>query len=138
MIFLSNTEYDLSTFFSINGFYKAVGYHRNGNPNKSQWLISVDEEINCFVVTIENRWISDDHRGWGISADCKVLGKTTSKNDTYIARFEEDRYALNHWHGYPADLSRNQDIPLGFILIDWKQQNYITKSQYSKIRRGIL
>lgn len=139
MSYVVNKEYDLSVEYpSITGYYTSLDYHRNGNPRKSQWLISVDEEIHCFVDTKHNNWISDSHKGWGINSDCKVLGKTTTNRETYIARFEEDSNKHDHWHGYPADLGRPQDIPLDFILLDWRQRNYINKSQYSKIRRGII
>ncbi|MBR6178066.1 MAG: hypothetical protein IKQ70_09330 [Bacteroidales bacterium] len=141
MSYTVNIEYDLSYKYPlISGYYTALDYHRNGSPKKSQWLISVDEEISCFVFAKQNDWISkEDHKGWGITDDCKVLGKTTANKETFIARFEEYDYNLDHWHGYPADLGRPQDIPADFVLLDWyKYKKYITKSQYSKIRRGIL
>ena len=139
MGYVADIEYDLSIEYpSITGYYTSLGYHRDGKPKKSRWLISVDEEIHYFVEAKHNNWISDDHRGWGINTVCKVLGKTQSDKETYIARFEENRHNLDHWHGYPANLECTQDIPLEFILLDWLRRKYIRKSQYSKIRRGIL
>ena len=45
----TDTEYDMAVEYpllEISGYYKAVSFHRNGTPDKSQWTISVDDEFD--------------------------------------------------------------------------------------------
>ena len=40
----TDVEYDMAVEYpmlKISGYYKAVSFHRNGTPDKSQWIISM-------------------------------------------------------------------------------------------------
>ena len=40
--------------------YKVNPQHRNGNPNKSQWRVSIDVELNLFKVSYDSCWFNQD------------------------------------------------------------------------------
>lgn len=122
--------------------YIVVDYHRKASyiANKSQWLVTIDEEMDCFRNTINNNW-KENENGWGIRWDAGhrvlvVLGKSVSQYDLKIAKFTKD-VNLNHWHGYPADWQqRTQDRPPIKILNDWRTTGFISKHKMAKIRNG--
>ena len=45
--------------------YSPNPQHRNRTPEKSQWSISLAQEIACFNTTYANQWI-DNNNGWGL------------------------------------------------------------------------
>lgn len=145
---IANILYDLATEYpkrKIQGKYKSLGYHRNNNPQKAQWTIPVDEELDCFAITKEKNWIDEEHvRGWGIIVNRnghKVIGYVRNKGeniDVYIARFVGMR-SEDVWHGYPANVAQQtSDRPAEFVLNTWRNLKYISNSEYSRIRRGRL
>lgn len=138
----TNVLYDLGKEYpllKIKGFYTSLKYHRDKNPKKSQWIVSVDQEVDCFAQTKSENWISKD-RGWGIIIQNKRLGKigiSVLGEDLSIARFE-CKNNNDEWHGYPADLkNKTDDIPIDDVLIVWRNSGYINKSEFIKIRRGV-
>lgn len=59
----TDVEYDMAVEYpmlKISGYYKAVSFHRNGTPDKSQWIISVDDEFDLFAKTKLDGQIYDD------------------------------------------------------------------------------
>lgn len=141
-----NILYDLALEYpsrGIQGKYKSLNYHRNGNPIKAQWTITVDEEIDSFADTKENNWI-DGNKGWGIISEGdghKNIGYVINKDEkipVYIARFVGNT-RTDEWHGYPANIARGaSDRPVDSVLGEWRESKYISNSEYSRIRRGIL
>lgn len=141
-----NILYDLATIYpalGIQGKYKSLDYHRDLNPEKAQWTISVNEEIDTFAGTKANKWI-EGNRGWGIiSAEKKhkIIGYVRNKGErifVYIARFVGNT-TTDEWHGYPANVARGtSDRPVDSVLREWRESKYISNSEYSRIRRGIL
>ena len=137
----TDTPYDINVMFDLDAeeygsyTYKAVSFHRNGTSRKSQWKISVDEEVNFFVTAIEKKHIHKD-RGWEISIKNgikKSIGRTVKGEDSYIGVFECSTKL--EWHGYPGDYKRSdKDIPPTTILQEWVNNKYITKSHMSHIQ----
>lgn len=136
----TDTDYDMSIEYpekNITGIYTAVSYHRNGTANKSQWTISVDEEIDLFADTKQKGQIYEDkgHALWVIDAKAEVLGLTEKGNETRLARFE-DGNRIDHWHGYPANyLKAKNDIPPMELLLKWRNQNLITKADITRLKQ---
>lgn len=132
-----DTELDLSP--RTNCKYFIASYHRmRGHPNKSCWLISHEEEIECFVTSISSLWM-ESNVGWGLKHDngaIQIVGESTKQNELKFAKFKGDINDL--WHGYPADYIRNnQDRPGMVVLRMWIDAGYILKHQMLKIRQGI-
>lgn len=143
-MFNVDTSYVISDIFhdkEIDCSYVSTRYHRNGDPQKSQWTISIEEELLSFATSQENKWYDDD-KGWGIHPTGALLevGKLKTGEKVLIARFQKlGPTAHNQWHGYPADIrGKTHDIPNDFVLTDWKNKKIILNHQFSKIRRGIL
>lgn len=142
-----NTAYDINTLYpdwQIDGLYMTIGYHHNGAPEKSQWLISVEEEFKSFAVSRKNKWYNEQ-RGWGIhpSGTLMDVGRLTDGRTVQIVRFQEmtplGQMIQNIWHGYPADIKgKTNDIPIYDVLTHWLKLGIIKKHQLSKIRRGVL
>lgn len=120
--------------------YQINPKHRDGSPNKSQWTIRNQDEAGVFGWALEHGSKSGKYY-WGVFLDglnsC-VLGQTTSHRDTRIARFESSAQPII-WHGYPVDYftAPQRDCPDKDVLSDWEAQKIITKSQISKLIRGM-
>jgi len=125
---------------SINGqelTYLKVPYHRDGTVEKSQWTISENEEVDCFIESIQKKW-SNGETNFGLrrneNDDLIYLGRNRFGEDLLIAKFVNNS---SNWHGYPSDYIRNtHDIPNYSTLIDWRDRNLIRKSQMLKIKQG--
>lgn len=117
-------------------FYTSVAQHRHQTNNeKSRWIISIEDEINCFNLSRGNKWNHPGNNkmiGWGYISDngrFKILGENLAYNDLKIAKF----FGINNkWHGFPADYRNNEtDRPPTNILQEW-----VNKSKMRKIRNG--
>ena len=113
--------------------------HRNNAPNKSQWLITDNEERDVFLTTIQRKWI-EDGIGWGlyfINDHLDYLGVCPRRsNMLFIAKFVNGS-VKRVWHGYPADYcNRGRDIPVESVLNDWERNNLVGPAKISKIARG--
>jgi hypothetical protein len=122
-----------------NSSYATIDYHRNGHPEKSQWTISEAEEINCFKLSENNKWLLQDH-GWGlhfINGKADFLGIAQDRVTlVFIAKFVAKSPA-NAWHGYPADYRNNsKDIPAECILKEWLNKKIISTAKIRKITKG--
>ncbi len=122
-----------------NGYcYTSVSYHRDGSSGKSQWIITIEEECNCFINAVTHHWIIKNSIGWGVKMDStitlEIVGRNINGESLKFAKFIGDR---NNWHGYPADYRRKtEDIPLISILLKWQKLGFIKKHHISKIRSG--
>lgn len=135
----TDVEYDMSVEYPdyhISGFYKAVSYHRNGTAGKSQWTISVDEEVDLFAKTKKDGHVYDDkgYALWIVVEKAAVLGLTEHQSETRLARFV-DGTKSDHWHGYPANYLRaKNDIPPMHLLRQWKKDGLIEKSDITRLK----
>lgn len=132
----TDTIYEISVV-EPHCFYKAVSYHRNGTKGKSQWRITVDEEISVFVWSLATESFKED-KAWGLYLNGntpQVIGVLENGEASYLGRFAGTN---NEWHGYPGDYKRTRgDIPPFAILLDWTSQNYISKSSMLRIQRQL-
>ena len=139
MPYQQDTEYDLKEHVIDDCRYIISSHHRrvNGNPNKSIWTLTYDEEVECFIFSYCSKWI-DDKICWGLAVNgtnLRIVGRNFDNEDLKLAKFVEANDNL--WHGYPADyLRKAQDRPATNTLKDWVSNGYITKAKMSKIRLG--
>lgn len=135
----TDTDYDMSVEYpdyEINGYYKSVSYHRNGTAGKSQWIITVDNEIDLFAKAKRDEQIFDNngYAIWVIDEKTGVLGYTENNSETRLARFV-DGSRSDHWHGYPANyLKKKNDIPPMTLLKKWKEKGLIEKSDLTRMK----
>ena len=135
----TDVEYDMATEYpdyQIAGYYKAVSYHRNGTCGKSQWTISVDDELDLFAEAKRDGQLFDDkgYAIWIIDNNAGVLGVTEHDSETKLARFV-DGTRSDHWHGYPANYLRaKNDIPPMTLLKLWKDRGLIEKSDMTRMK----
>jgi hypothetical protein len=133
-----DVEHDLKP--RIDAKYIVSSYHR-GSPTqeKSTWIISPDQEIECFVLAKEAKW-EGVSVAWGvhlIGNRIQSLGINHSRIELKIAKFV-DGSATNIWHGYPADFrTKAKDRPPINILASWKDKGIILKHHVRKISGGI-
>ncbi|MBS1073764.1 hypothetical protein JK176_02570 [Gluconobacter sp. Dm-73] len=120
----------------ISTNYKPKSDHRDNTHGKSQWTISLPEEVKIFTLAMGNKWISDKW-GWGIytnAGQVAVLGVDKDHKTTlFLSRFDEN---AGEWHGYPVNYKEKQQKPPSIILLDWVDQNIITKVQMRRIVRS--
>ncbi len=132
-------DYDLKP--SIDCIYKVSSHHRRtrGNTNKSVWTISNDEEVGLFIFSKTSNWV-EEYVCYGLKLNgttILVVGRNPGNDDLKIAKFV-DSNRNNKWHGYPADpKKKKQDIPCMEILTEWKNMNYIAKSDVRKLKQQI-
>lgn len=112
--------------------------HRNGNPNKSQWTITPNNEFESFKHAANSNWLTSCV-GWGvfpITGAPDYLGVATDRiTRLVIAKFVPYQETL--WHGYPANhIEKEQDIPDEFILKKWIDEAVLPKAKISKISKG--
>lgn len=121
--------------------YVIVSQHRmHGYSDKSRWLASMKEEVDCFIQSLNKKWLHVG-AGWGVILDdankLKVLGVNYVNENSKIAKFVDGNNS-NLWHGYPADLKRKvKDIPPISILNKWRGEKIIKKHHISRIQRGV-
>lgn len=124
--------------------YEVVKYtpnplHRNNSPQKSQWLILENEEVECFRIAYDKGW-KNGGNAWGLYYKrdrLDYLGIGTDRTvRLFIAKFKNDS-SHNAWHGYPADHQRHQqDIPDESILRSWITNKVLAKAKIRKIGAG--
>lgn len=130
--FITNNNQKI--YYTIN-----PSHRRSGNPNKSQWTITPEEEIYCFKLAVSNDWL-ENKIGWGIKQDqignLEQIGVSPLNEPLKIAKFRDDSQT-NEWHGHPADYQqKQQDRPSTEILQIWRKQGIIAKHHITKIRSG--
>ncbi len=132
-----DTEIDL-TIHQTGKYIISSQHRRRGNPNKSIWTISFEEEVNCFIQALNSNWKTGTE-AWGIRLNgniLQVVGLNNYRQELKLAKFV-DGNKINIWHGYPADyMSKAQDRPATNILKAWVNNGFLTKAKMSKIRLG--
>lgn len=117
--------------------YRPHPDHRNNNPQKSQWLIPVPDEISCFEHADGAGWLKEEV-GWGLhlpDGQPEWLGVATDRQtQLFYAKFVTS--AGQPWHGYPADQRRVNDIPHESVLSEWMHQELFTRAKIRKIVQG--
>lgn len=119
--------------------YQIHKQHRDRTPDKSQWIISCEDEVSVFAKTIGEGEIVDGQYMWGLFIPIvkpEVLGITDKKLPSKIAKFDNGIHN-GFWHGYPAEyLKKNQDIPPYNVLFQWHKAGIITTATMKKIKGG--
>ena len=161
MRYKPDTEIDLKA--RTTGNYIISSQHRKkGKDHKSFWTITYQEEVECFILALNNQWKSGfKAEAWGFkhtntiledgdnemdelevlgfkhtNTILEVIGKNDNGQDLKLAKFV-DGTNTNVWHGYPADyMNKAQDRPDTEILKKWVEKGFLTKSKMAKIRRG--
>ena len=117
--------------------YLSNPQHRDRTKGKSQWTITLKDEIACFNVACAKHW-TDKGNGWGLHYSGEVLAYLGVAQDhqtrVFIAKFVENE---GIWHGYPADHQTNrQDVPAEPILAIWMKTEVLRPAKIRKIMRG--
>lgn len=118
--------------------YQIHPHHRSAGhaSTKSQWLISVADEQNCYTQAVANKWHANDSY-WGLHLvllSPGVLGSAPSNDPLYIAKFVSDQ---GNWHGYPvAHWLSPYDKPQMLVLKKWEDVGYINRATKARIHRG--
>lgn len=123
---------------TINEAYQIHPQHRNGNPNKSRWTVSYEDELSIFAGTAIDGVITDGQYMWGLFVplyEPEVLGVTKNGDQSRIAIFDNGKHN-GFWHGYPADYIREQEIPPDDVLDLWRTKEIIRKPDINKIIKG--
>jgi hypothetical protein len=113
--------------------------HRNSNPNKSQWVITPDQERAVFLRAHESGWLLPTV-GWGLhvlEGAATYLGLSTDRErQLVVAKFVGGQSPID-WHGYPADHEVHpQDIPEEFVLDRWLSQGVLPAPKVRKIGKA--
>jgi len=139
MPYKSDTEINIPVI-SPNKYIISSQHRKTGNPNKSIWTISFEDEVNCFIQTINSKWKAGAE-AWGLKVqgpNLEQVGLSNKNEELKIAKFV-DSSLMDVWHGYPANhLHKAQDRPTTEILKNWVLKGYITKAKMNKIRQGQL
>jgi hypothetical protein len=137
MRYKADKEIDLKLHTKSN-YIISSQHRRTGNPNKSVWTITFEEEVACFIQAINDNW-KIGTQAWGVKVlgnILQVVGLNNNRQELKFAKFV-DGTNTNVWHGYPADyMSNAQDRPATNILKGWVDNGYMTKAKMSKIRLG--
>lgn len=135
---------DYTVIYTIqNKQYRINEQHRNNNPNKSQWIIDHNIELEIFEGCIQHKWLSSCEKyAYGLlirSQKPDKIGKTatssSSPQELYIAKFCCDQ---NIWHGFPCgDKGDDFEKISDETIINWRENKYFSKKTLSKINKGL-
>lgn len=138
MPYTTDTEIEIELSNEITTYIISSQHRATGNPNKTVWTINYEDEVLCFKQSKTSNWIQGNYC-WGLKAigsNIQNIGVNFEDEILKLAKFV-DGNQNNKWHGYPADyLRRSQDRPPTFILKNWVNLGYLTKSKMNKIRKG--
>ena len=118
--------------------YISNPHHRSAGHNavKSQWNISIADEMQCYLGAVENHWMANNSY-WGlhlIEVRPVVLGSAPSNDALYIAKFVSNQ---GIWHGYPvAHWLSPYDKPQMPVLESWVAGGFINRAKKARIHRG--
>src|SRR5688572_32569235 len=129
MPYKPDTEINLAP--RTDKIYLASSAHRRKQKDKSRWTISIDDEIECFILSQISNWV-ETAKAWGLRLNRNSLeqvGENPQREALKLAKFV-DSSGNNVWHGYPADYVRNnQDRPGMVVLLAWRALGIIEKHQ---------
>jgi hypothetical protein len=121
------------TIDEVDYVYQSNPTHRNNANNKSQWVITLPEEHDCFSNAITSGWMVPE-RAWGLHFNggaIAVLGVDRDHTtELKIARFETSGNP-QVWHGYP--IGRSQPPPASNVLNAWLQAGIISPAKLRKL-----
>ncbi len=121
--------------------YAVHPHHRNNNPQKAQWNITVAQEIGVFGSSFDSGWLISEvgqgkqQVGWGLFIHqnrVKCVGKLIDRSK--MATYAKFLGINDEWHGFPADYNRNFDKPTLAIHSSWLQ--HMGEAKVRKIIRG--
>ena len=114
--------------------YKVNPQHRGALPlkQKSQWVITEDEEIELFEKAKLNEWICPRECLWSIEDDFSIIGKDIV-GDLFVAKFWGNQ---GEWHGFPVSTKRKLDRPPTSAIYDWVKKKIIRKRIGVKMAQG--
>ena len=115
--------------------------HRNASPAKSQWTISMEDELRCFMRSTQSDW-RDERGQWSLhlpDGEPEVLGKTAKFSGRQICvkicRFVTD--SSDRSHGFPADYRKHtHERPTFTTLVKWHDAGFIAKHEISKVLKA--
>jgi hypothetical protein len=119
--------------------YEPYSAHRDGTRRKSQWTITVRDEIRSFTAAEGDGWL-DTTRGWGLhrpNRSPEYLGVAVDRDrQLFIAKFVRGR-AGEPWHGYPADPQlKPQDLPAERVRRAWLDQEILPAVLIRRLIKG--
>ena len=112
-------------------------HHRSPDKagEKSQWLISLIEEISVFNNACSAGWLFGQD-GWGLymaGNTAEYLGTAPDKRLLVFAKFiDSDNKDI--WHGYPGDQRKFQDRPPIIVSRAWIE--ILGPSKVRKLKKG--
>lgn len=133
-------KFDLPIKTSVGESYVHKSYHRNGNPNKSQWTVVPTIEVHLFEISYQNvrntspvLWSLHIENGVPVAVGISCTAKPPQR-PLKIARFNHHKRP-DYWSGYPADYrSRHQDRPPISVLKEWVAAGIISTADMSRVR----
>src|SRR5262249_53662440 len=125
--------------YEVNGVkYSPHPDHRNHNPMKSQWIITLEQELEVFRRCHSGGWILS-LVGWGlhfVQEQPAYLGVAQDhQTRVLLAKFVGNEAPVV-WHGYPADHTRSHDRPPTDVLNKWLKSKVLPTKLLSKIVQG--
>ena len=120
--------------------YLCHPHHRNNHPHKSQWTISVHDEIRSFRKARSNDWFCGE-AGWGIHPDAPdviEVGAACDRSTRLMLAKYVCKNDQGEWHGYPANHQLDQDRPPDTIVRIWFTGKIIPRAKLRKIQKGQL
>lgn len=123
------------TLTSSNGsLYLVYNEHRNGGW-RSQWSITVQEELSVFDRAELGAW-GEDGSLWGLHLDGAQLLRLGTEGE-FIARFRRTDPAVP-WHGYPAQPStqHRQDFPPDQVVNMWVDMGLLSRPRQRRLQQG--
>jgi hypothetical protein len=120
--------------------YESHPHHRNGNPKKSQWIITEREEEAVFRHAEAVGWV-DARAAWGfhppgVNPPRQCGWGVVRTERLYLAKFVKPRNS-RVWHGWPAQPERKPgDIPTPAIRAKWLTDLPVSAPKLRKLFRG--
>ena len=121
--------------------YIPHNHHRHSAyaNQKSQWSITVPEEVSCYKNAANMMW-SSNGTFWGLHLNAVVplplgVAPLPAGDRLHIAKFVGD--PAGNWHGYPvAPWLKPNDRPDELVLKKWLAAGYISSATLAKIHRS--
>src|SRR5687767_3436475 len=115
MLYKPDTELNLAP--RTDKIYLVSSAHRRKQKNKSRWTISIDDEVECFILSQVSNWV-ETAKAWGLRPNrnsLDELGVNPLEESLKLAKFVNSS-SDDVWHGYPADYVRNNQDRPGMIV----------------------
>ena len=81
-------SYPIDTIINLNDIIQSnyiisSQHRRTGNVHKCKWIISYDEEVDCFIQTYSQNW-KNEFEAWGLKLladEIQVIGINNENED---------------------------------------------------------